>query len=155
MGEGWDELMEQAVQVLLTFLLLLTFWGEFIGDGITATASTRKAASLGCRARSGTLVDGGEADLKTLRPWSRLQPLQLDPQLPDPQTAISEDRMKGREHIPMYIHGTEVERMKSIKFFRVAITDNLSWTSHTDALVKKAQQRLFFLRQLRKFDMSI
>eukprot|EP00061_Rhincodon_typus_P007377 g29023.t1 len=35
------------------------------------------------------------------------------------------------------------------------ISDNLSWTSHTDAMVKKAQQHLFFLRRLRKFSMSV
>eukprot|EP00061_Rhincodon_typus_P003778 g20940.t1 len=63
-------------------------------------------------------------------------------------------RKKRREHSPTYINGTEVERVKS-KFLGVTITDDLSWTSHIDVTVKKAQQRLFFLRQLRKFVMSI
>ena len=45
--------------------------------------------------------------------------------------------------------------MKSIKFLGVTIADNLSWSLHADAIAKKAQQRLFFLRQLRKFGMSI
>eukprot|EP00061_Rhincodon_typus_P001336 g14490.t1 len=35
------------------------------------------------------------------------------------------------------------------------ITYNLSWTSHVDVIVKKAQQHLFFLGQLKKFGMSI
>eukprot|EP00061_Rhincodon_typus_P002757 g18385.t1 len=35
------------------------------------------------------------------------------------------------------------------------ITDDLSWISHVDVTVKKVQQRLSFLRQLRKFAMSI
>eukprot|EP00061_Rhincodon_typus_P000960 g13288.t1 len=64
-------------------------------------------------------------------------------------------RKKGGEHAPIYINGTEVERVESIKFLGVTITNNLSWTSHIDATVKKTQQRLFFLRWLRKFDMSI
>eukprot|EP00061_Rhincodon_typus_P006808 g27827.t1 len=64
-------------------------------------------------------------------------------------------RKKGGEHAPICINRTEVERMKTIKFLRVTITDNLSWTSHVDVTVKKAQQQLFFLRQLRKFGMSI
>eukprot|EP00061_Rhincodon_typus_P002366 g17348.t1 len=64
-------------------------------------------------------------------------------------------RKKGGEHAPIYINGTETERVKSIKFLRVMITDNLFWTSHVDAMVKKAQLRLFFLRHLRKFSMSI
>eukprot|EP00061_Rhincodon_typus_P000571 g12084.t1 len=51
--------------------------------------------------------------------------------------------------------GTEVEGVKSIKFLGVTITNDLSWTSHVDVTVKKVQQCLFFLRQFRKFDMSI
>eukprot|EP00061_Rhincodon_typus_P003185 g19477.t1 len=53
------------------------------------------------------------------------------------------------------INGTDVERVKNIKFLGVAITNNLSRTSHVDTTVKKTQQHLFFLRQLRKFGMSI
>eukprot|EP00061_Rhincodon_typus_P004534 g22828.t1 len=63
-------------------------------------------------------------------------------------------KKKGGDHTPIYINGTEVERVESIKFLGVTITDNLSWTYHVDAMVKKAQQCLFFLRWLRKFDMS-
>eukprot|EP00061_Rhincodon_typus_P015031 g42480.t1 len=97
-------------------------------------------------------------------PWSWLHPLQLDPQLSDPQPTISEDskskeliidfRKKGGEHAPICNNGAEVERVESIKFLRVTITNNLSWTSHVGATVKKAQQHLFFLRWLRKFGMS-
>jgi len=43
----------------------------------------------------------------------------------------------------------------SIKFPGVTIADNLSLTLHADAVVKKSKQRLFFLRQLRKFGMSV
>eukprot|EP00061_Rhincodon_typus_P018401 g47559.t1 len=57
---------------------------------------------------------------------------------------IMDLRKKGGEHAPIYINRTEVERMKSIKFLRVTITDNLSWTSHVNVTVKKAQQRHFF-----------
>eukprot|EP00061_Rhincodon_typus_P015464 g43150.t1 len=64
-------------------------------------------------------------------------------------------RKKGGGHAPIYISGAEVERVKSIKFLGVTITNNVSWTSHIDATVKKAQLRLFFLRRLRKFSMSI
>eukprot|EP00061_Rhincodon_typus_P016219 g44316.t1 len=49
----------------------------------------------------------------------------------------------------------EVERVNSIKFLGMTITNNPSWTSHVDVTIKKAQQCLFFLRRLRKFSMSI
>eukprot|EP00061_Rhincodon_typus_P003867 g21163.t1 len=68
---------------------------------------------------------------------------------------IIDIRNKGGEHAPININGTEVERVKSTKFLRVMITDNLSWTSHVDATVMKAQRCLFFLRQLKKFGMSV
>ncbi len=47
-----------------------------------------------------------------------------------------------------------VERVSSFKFLCVHITEDLTWSAHTDAVLKKAHQRLFFLRRLRKFGMS-
>ena len=68
---------------------------------------------------------------------------------------IVDFRKTRGEHAPIFIDGSEVERVKSIKFLGVTIADNLSWSLHADAVVKKAQQHLFFLRQLRKFGMSV
>ncbi len=42
----------------------------------------------------------------------------------------------------------------SFKFLGVHITEDLTWSAHTDAVLKKAHQRLFFLRRLRKFGTS-
>eukprot|EP00061_Rhincodon_typus_P006025 g26215.t1 len=64
-------------------------------------------------------------------------------------------RKKGGEHAPIYINRAGTERVKSIKFLRETIANDLSWTSHVNTTVKKAQQRLFFLRRLRKFSMSV
>eukprot|EP00061_Rhincodon_typus_P007707 g29678.t1 len=68
---------------------------------------------------------------------------------------IIESRKKGGEYGPIYINETEVERLKSIKFIRVTMTNDVSWTSHVNATVKQAQRCLFFLRWLRKFAMFI
>eukprot|EP00061_Rhincodon_typus_P009969 g33877.t1 len=59
---------------------------------------------------------------------------------------ITDFRKKGRE-TPLSI---SMELRSRVKFLRVRITDDLSWTSHVNVTVKKAQQRLFFLKQLRK-----
>ncbi len=48
------------------------------------------------------------------------------------------------------INGATVERASSTKFLGVHITEDLSWTNNTAALAKKAQQRLYFLRKLRR-----
>ena len=47
------------------------------------------------------------------------------------------------------IDGAAVERVSSTKFLGVHISDDLSWTTNTASLAKKAQQRLYFLRKLR------
>ena len=47
-----------------------------------------------------------------------------------------------------------MERVVRFKFLCVHITDKLKWSTHTDSVVKKAQQRLFNLRRLKKFGLS-
>ncbi len=63
-------------------------------------------------------------------------------------------RRQSREHTPITIDKTPVERVSSFKFLGVHITEDLTWSAHTDAVLKKAHQRLFFLRRLRKFGTS-
>ncbi len=52
------------------------------------------------------------------------------------------------------ISGTPVERVSSFKYLGVNISENLTWTTHIQTQVKKARQRLYHLRQLRKFRVS-
>ncbi len=52
------------------------------------------------------------------------------------------------------ISGTPVERVNSFKYLGVNISEDLTWTAHIQTQVKKARQRLFHLRQLRKFRVS-
>jgi hypothetical protein len=47
-----------------------------------------------------------------------------------------------------------VEKVESFKFLGVHITDKLKWSTQTDSVVKKVQQRLFNLRRLKKFGLS-
>ncbi|XP_068089461.1 all trans-polyprenyl-diphosphate synthase PDSS2-like [Hyperolius riggenbachi] len=54
---------------------------------------------------------------------------------------------------PIFIAGTEVTRVSSVRFLGTTITNDLRWRENATKCQKKAQQRLFFLRQLRKFGM--
>ncbi len=63
-------------------------------------------------------------------------------------------RRQSREHTPITIDKTPVERVNSFKFLGIHITENLTWSAHTDAVLKKAHQHLFFPRRLRKFGTS-
>ncbi|KAI5627525.1 gastrula zinc finger protein XlCGF28.1-like [Silurus asotus] len=57
-------------------------------------------------------------------------------------------------HLPVNINETEVERVSSLTFLGVHISEDLSWQQNMSALVKKAQQRLYFLRSLKKSHFS-
>ncbi|KAL7831607.1 hypothetical protein AOLI_G00291550 [Acnodon oligacanthus] len=52
-------------------------------------------------------------------------------------------------HSPQYINGAEVERVSSVKFLGVQLTDDLTWSHHSNTIVRSARQCLFFLRRLR------
>ncbi|KAI3358780.1 hypothetical protein L3Q82_015182, partial [Scortum barcoo] len=58
-------------------------------------------------------------------------------------------RSRRTEHAPLLIHGEAVERVNNIKFLGIHIRSDLTWSMNTAHLVKKAQQRLFFLRKLK------
>ncbi|KAK7916246.1 hypothetical protein WMY93_012007 [Mugilogobius chulae] len=61
-----------------------------------------------------------------------------------------------RQHVDQHssiIHNAEVEQVSSYKFLGVHISEDLSWTLHTDTVVKKARQNNFLMK-LRKFGMN-
>ncbi len=57
-------------------------------------------------------------------------------------------------YTPLMISGTPVERVSSFKYLGVNISEDLTWTTRIQTQVKKARQRLYHLRQLRKFRVS-
>ncbi|MCI4395132.1 hypothetical protein PGIGA_G00176930 [Pangasianodon gigas] len=59
-------------------------------------------------------------------------------------------RRSQSNHSPLNIDGSSVEIVKNIKFLGVHLTENLNWSLNTSSISKKAQQRLYFLRRLRK-----
>ncbi len=63
-------------------------------------------------------------------------------------------KRQQRPYTPLMISGTPVERVSSFKYLGVNISEDLTWTAHIQAQVKKARQRLYHLRQLRKFRVS-
>ncbi|KAK3514930.1 hypothetical protein QTP86_005256, partial [Hemibagrus guttatus] len=63
-------------------------------------------------------------------------------------------REKGRTYDPIHINGMAVERVSSFKFLETHISEDLSWTTNTSSLVKKAHQCLFYLNTLKKNHLS-
>ncbi|CAI5660864.1 unnamed protein product [Oreochromis niloticus] len=64
-------------------------------------------------------------------------------------SAVVPTRTQG-DHSPLSINGSSVEIVDSTKFLGVHLEKDLGWSLNTSFLHKKAQQRLFFLRRLRK-----
>ncbi|KAK3520944.1 hypothetical protein QTP86_020889, partial [Hemibagrus guttatus] len=54
---------------------------------------------------------------------------------------------------PLTIMNSTVPTVTSFRFLGTTISQDLKWDTHIDATIKKAQQRLYFLRQLRKFNL--
>ncbi|KAK3575570.1 hypothetical protein QTP86_029573, partial [Hemibagrus guttatus] len=54
---------------------------------------------------------------------------------------------------PLTIMNSTVPTVESFRFLGTTISQDLKWDTHIDSIVKKAQQRLFFLHQPRKFNL--
>ncbi|KAK1792070.1 hypothetical protein P4O66_001851 [Electrophorus voltai] len=60
-------------------------------------------------------------------------------------------KKQERHYQPVRFSGTTVERVDSFRYLGVHISQDLSWSRHTNSLAKKAHQRLYHLRRLRDF----
>lgn len=49
-------------------------------------------------------------------------------------------RRHQREQAPIHIDGAGVERVKSLKFLSVHITDYLKWSLHIDSVAKEVEE---------------
>jgi hypothetical protein len=61
---------------------------------------------------------------------------------------IVDYRKRTSKHAPILIDGAVVEQVESFKFLGVQITNKLTWSKHTQTVVKRAQQNLFPFRRL-------
>ena len=55
---------------------------------------------------------------------------------------------------PIFIDNTEVEQVDVFKFLGIYLTNDLSWHFNCTELLKKARQRLYFLRILASFKVN-
>ncbi len=104
----------------------------------------------------GLITDNDETayreEVSTVTKWCQENHLSLN--IDKTKELVVDYRRQSREHTHITIDKTPVERVSSFKFLGVHITEDLTWSAHTDAVLKKAHQRLFFLRRLRKFGTS-
>ncbi len=133
------------------FFLLLRFTGHL-----------RAGAPTDCRWKGGGGGGGGGAVSGV---WLRLEWGFRLPTMVDVVNNVTESKISQLLHLPqaerldqpytpLMISGTPVERVSSFKYLGVNISEDLTWTTHIQTQVKKARQRLYHLRQLRKFRVS-
>ena len=63
-------------------------------------------------------------------------------------------RKKSSPASPLVIDGRTVEIVQHFKFLGSTISSNLKWELNVVNIVKKAHQRLYFLRRLRSFGLT-
>ncbi|KAI4886435.1 hypothetical protein NFI96_011889 [Prochilodus magdalenae] len=90
-------------------------------------------------------------EVKLLTEWCSTNNLSLN--VSKTKELIIDFRKGGRTHTPLNIGGTLVERVSSFKFLGVHLAEDLTWTTNTSHLVRKAQQRLHFLPRLRRVNL--
>ncbi|KAM7374814.1 hypothetical protein PAMP_007451 [Pampus punctatissimus] len=87
-------------------------------------------------------------EVSQLAKWCRDNNLSLN--VEKTKEIVVDFRRAPTQHHPLTINGAAVERVSSTRFLGVLITEDLSWSSNTASLTRKAQQRLHFLRRLRR-----
>ncbi|XP_044155393.1 monocarboxylate transporter 4-like [Bufo gargarizans] len=100
----------------------------------------------------GLISDNDESDyreqVKHLAVWCADNNLLLNTS--KTKELIVDFRKENPTHESIHIIGTAVEWVSSFKFPGTHICENLSWSTNISSLVKKAHQRLFFFRTLKK-----
>ncbi len=91
-------------------------------------------------------------EVKRLTSWCQDNCLSLN--VSKTKEPIDFRKRQQRPYTPLMISGSPVERVSSFKYLGVNILEDLTWTTHIQTQVKKARQRLYHLRQLRKFRIS-
>jgi hypothetical protein len=67
---------------------------------------------------------------------------------------IVDYRKRRTKHAPILFDGAAVEQVESFKFLGVHINNKLERSKHTKTVMNRAQQSLFPLRKLKRFDMG-
>ncbi len=103
----------------------------------------------------GLIQDGDESayrqEVKELAVWCGLKNLELNTF--KTVEMIVDFRRNPPALPPLTIMNSTVTAVESFRFLGTTISQDLKWDNHIESIVKKAQQRLYFLRQLRKFNL--
>ncbi len=102
------------------------------------------------------LIQGGDEsayrqEVEQLAVWCSLNNLELNTL--KTVEMIMDFRRNPPALPPLTIMDSTVTTVEPFRFLGTIISQDLNWDTHIDSIAKKAQQRLYFLRQLRKFNL--
>ena len=104
----------------------------------------------------GLITRGDESayrgEIERLRSWCNFNNLELNA-LKTVEMVV-DFRKDPVPHLPLMLGGTQVEVVESCRFLGMVISRDLKWELNISTLLRKAQQRMYFLRQLRKYRLS-
>ncbi|KAK3561941.1 hypothetical protein QTP86_019064 [Hemibagrus guttatus] len=87
-------------------------------------------------------------EVQRLTAWCKANNLSLN--VEKTREMVVDFRRAQSNHSPLNINGSNVEIVKTTKFLRVHLVEDLTWSLNTSSIIKKAQQSVYFLRRLRK-----
>ena len=87
-------------------------------------------------------------EVKQLVDWCNTNNLILN--VEKTKEVIVDFRKTRHSPTPLHINDSDVEVVSSTKFLGVQITNSLTWSNNISSTVKRAQQRLHFLRRMRR-----
>ncbi|KAK3518498.1 hypothetical protein QTP70_001480 [Hemibagrus guttatus] len=92
-------------------------------------------------------------EIQSLSAWCSMNNLTLNA-TKTKELIVEFRKSNSSRQSPIYINGSGVECVSSFKFLGVHIFEDLSWHLNTSTLVRKVQQRLYFLRRLKEVHLS-
>ncbi|KAL2098435.1 hypothetical protein ACEWY4_007642 [Coilia grayii] len=101
----------------------------------------------------GCIRDGQEGEYRCLVEdsvgWCRTNQLQLN--TTKTKEMVVDFRRTAPPLVPVTIDGENVETVCTYKYLGIHLDNKLDWSTNSDALYRKGQSRLYFLRRLRSF----
>ncbi|KAI4871444.1 hypothetical protein NFI96_013072, partial [Prochilodus magdalenae] len=125
---------------------LLTYDCSPMHPGCHIVKFADDTAVVGCITNSDE--SGYRQEVEHLEGWCRKNNLYIN--VKKTKEMIVNFRRGRHAHLPLHVRGSAVEVVSNYRYLGVHLSNNLTWSNNTFSLVRKAHQRLYFLRRLRQ-----
>ncbi|KAG5279118.1 hypothetical protein AALO_G00106300 [Alosa alosa] len=143
-----DKLLQVGVDAHLFLFTLYTSDFCYNTESCHLQKFSDDTAIVGC------IRNGQEEEYRSLVEdfvqWCKLNHLQLNTS--KTKEMVVDFRRSKPTLLPVHIDGVNVEVVSTYKYLGLHLDNKLDWSANTDALYKKEQSRLYFLRRLRSFN---